>query len=121
MIDRLAVLLLLAGCVSWQPSNGAMVTVTNRTADTIQLLLEDAPRDVERDGAVVRVVRVYPRGKIAPDKRQFFQWPFSASTGRLVTIQRGDTTRTPLLRIWDKLSWWVTVTPHGYLVVTEDR
>jgi len=119
-----AVILLLAlvvGCTGFAPPNGAYFTVTNRTADTIQLLLEDAPRWVERDGVSVRAVRVYPRGPIAPNKHQHFQWPFDAKQGRVVVVQRGDTTRSSLILPWQKRSWSWDIVPGGFVVAWVDR
>lgn len=119
---RVALLLLaVVGCLQFQPSNGAYFTVRNQTTDTIHLLLEDAPRDVERNGDMLRVVRVYDRGCIVPGKTQFFQWVWAANTGRFVIIANGDTTRSPMIRPWEKLEWWIDVTPQGFTMTTKDR
>lgn len=119
--SRLISLILLAGCVSWEPSNGAMYTFTNRTRVSVELLLEDAPRDVVRDGVSVRVTRLYPRGAIAPGKSHFLQWPFAAERGRWSVVVNGDTTRSPWVDVWKPRQTWVEILESGFSVRTEAR
>lgn len=116
-----SIALLVTSCVSWQPSNGGYFTITNRTSAPIALLLEDGPRDVERDGVFVRVSRVYPRGELAPGKSQFFQWPFADGRGRISIVAGADTTHSSWIRPWEKMQWWLDVHAGGFYLRWEDR
>jgi hypothetical protein len=114
-------MLSLAGCLSWQPSNGAYFSFTNRTDSALVLLLEDAPRDVVRDGMTMRVSRLYPKGKLNAHETKFFQWPFAENRGRWHIVRGADTLTAEWVRPWDKMQWWVDLYAQGYTVRWEDR
>lgn len=116
-----AIALIVPSCVSWQPSNGGYFAIANRTGAPFTLILEDGPRQVERDGVFVRVNRIYPRGVLKPGATQFFQWPFADGRGRISIIAGADTTRSSWIEPWSKMQWWWDVTPDGFTVRWEDR
>lgn len=114
-------LLLLGACIGFQPANGAYFTFTNRTPVPVRLILEDAQREVERDGRMVRMTRLYDRGVIQPGKSQYFQWPFVADRGRWSIVSAGDTTRSPWVEPWVPMQWWVEILDRTFQVRTEAR
>lgn len=123
-IASLLLVVLLAGCTGMGvglPSNAAFFHVTNQSGRTVQLLLEDTPRNVVRDGVPVRVTRVYDRGVIAQGSSQFFQWPFAAETGRISVVVGTDTTRSPWVLPWEKRTWRWTIHSDVFAVTTEER
>jgi len=116
-----AALLLLTSCTGMGvglPSNRAFFHVRNETAAPLRLLLEDTPRNLEREGLPVRVTRVYDRGILAPGNSQFFQWPFAAETGRISTVVGSDTTRSPWVRPWTHREWRWVITLGAFSVTT---
>lgn len=114
-------ILALIGCVSWEPANGAWYTFTNRTRVPVTLLVEDAQRDVVRDGTSVRVSRIWNRGVILPGKSQFFQWPWQAGRGRWSVVVGPDTTFSPWVNVWEPMQTWVEILSNTFSVRTEAR
>jgi hypothetical protein len=103
------------------PQNMAFFNVRNNTNQPLRLLLEDTPRDVERNGQWVKVTRVWDRGELKPGQKHFFQWPFAAETGRVSAVVEGDTTRSPWVRPWTKKTWHWNIESNTFVVRTEDK
>jgi len=103
------------------PSNMAFFKIQNNTDQPLRLLVEDGPRDVERDGRWVKVTRVWDRGELKPGQKQFFQWPFAADLGRVSAVVQGDTTRSPWVKPWSKKMWHWNIQTNTFVVRTEDR
>jgi len=116
-------LLVLAACGAGigLPSNKAFFDVQNHTGAAFRLILEDTPRSTERDGAPVKVIRVWDRGVLVPGKGQWFQWPFAAETGRIGAVVGVDTSYSPWVRPWTKKVWRWKVLENAFELTTEER